>query len=159
MTYSQKYCLVYFLKHVEVGTEFAMTDWPLHVTLADVFAIDLKATNIESRLAALAEKLHPVTVVADTETTLGSTRVVLLQKSVELIELHNNVMDLLENNGAVFNTPGFTRGGFIPHCTIQSSGRLYSGDKLTINSLALVDMFPGGDWQRRRLIDLFKFGM
>lgn len=158
MTYSQKYCLVYFVGSVGVGDEFVMTDWPLHVTLADIFAIDLKSSNIESKIMALAENLHPVQVVANADAILGTAHVVMLQKSSELTELHKCIMDLLERNGATFNTPEFTRDGFLPHCTIQPSGRLYAGDELTIDSVALVDMFPGGDWQHRRIIGVFRFG-
>ena len=49
MNYSQKYTLVTFIKPLEVGASFDMVDWPLHITLADVFAIDL-STDIERQL-------------------------------------------------------------------------------------------------------------
>lgn len=43
---------------------------------------------------------------------------------------------------ALYLTLQFTRGGYLPHCTIQKAGRLHSGDKVAIDTLALVDTFP-----------------
>lgn len=40
MIYSQRYALVAFFEPLEVDVEFEMSDWPLHVTLADVFSIN-----------------------------------------------------------------------------------------------------------------------
>lgn len=132
-----------------------MADWPLHITLADVFAIDRTGTNIEAKLAAATAELLPVSATAEKEAVLGTARVVLFDKNGDLLELHRHLVDLLEVNGASFNTPEFTRDGYLPHCTIQTAGRLHSGDKVTINTIALIDMFPGSNWQRRKVIDLF----
>ena len=154
-SYSQKYCLVCFVEPMAVGSGFTMSEWPLHVTLADVFAVDLAGTQIEAKLAAIMAEQTPIIVTADKESTLGNIPVVLIQRSVELVALHNKVMGLLEQNGAMFNRPGFTREGFLPHCTIQKTGCLNTGQELIINSLALVDMFPRGDWQHRKVIRVF----
>ncbi len=156
MTYSQKYCLVSFVKPLAIGTEFTMIDWPLHVTLAEVFAIDRSGTNIDTKLAATIANLHSFLATADKEGTLGTTHVVLLHKSPELLKLHNRIADVLAANGAIFNTPEFTRTGFLPHCTIQKTERLRTGDQLGIEAVALIDMFPGGDWRQRKVPQNFK---
>lgn len=135
-----------------------MTDWPLHITLADVFAVDREATDIDAKLEKMLSKQQKPTVVARNDTVLGTTPVVLIEKTDELTDLHHQIIDLLESNGAVFNTPEFTRGGFLPHCTIQKSGRVNSGDGITINEITLVDMFPNNDWQRRKVINVYKLG-
>ena len=156
MSYSQKYCLVSFINPIETGTVFDMVDWPLHVTLADVFAIDLRSTNIEAKLEKLLSFQHSVKTVAGNEATLGTTEVILLHKTKELAILHASLIDLLEENSAQFNTPEFTRGGFVPHCTIQKVERLLMGDEVIIRNIALVDMFPNENWQQRKIINIFR---
>ena len=37
--FTQKYVLVHTFKDLPDGYEYSMADWPLHVTLADVFSI------------------------------------------------------------------------------------------------------------------------
>ena len=154
MNYSQKYTLVAFLKPLEVGAEFHMSDWPLHITLADVFAIGLSPT-LEQQLAELLEGQPPVELSVGEDATLGTTNVALVNKTNELQNLHEEIVDVLEQNGVIFNTPEFTRSGFLPHSTIQKSGRLHTGDTFHITSVSLVDMFPNGDWQQRKVLHNF----
>lgn len=155
MTYSQKYSLVHFIKPIEPGTEFHMSEWPLHTTLADVFAIDRQGSKIDDYLELKLSKIQPVKTIAAEDSTLGTTRVVLLEKTQELLQLHADVVSLLQQYGAVFNTPEFNNEGFIPHSTIQQSERLHSGDEIVIHTLSLVDMFPGKDWQQRKVLETF----
>ena len=86
---------------------------------------------------------------------LGTTDVMLLDKTESLIALHTAIVDLLMKNGAVFNSPEFTREGYLPHCTVQSSGHANRGDSITIDSISLIDMFSDGDWQRRKVLATF----
>ncbi|RZM24228.1 MAG: hypothetical protein EOO88_23535 [Pedobacter sp.] len=155
MIYSQKYCLVHFIKPLEIGVQFDMSEWPLHTTLADVFAIDRQGADFERLLASKLMGYLPVRTVAAADSILGTTRVVLLDKTKELLNLHGDVITLLEQNGAVFNTPEFNKEGFIPHSTIQNSERLDIGQKVIIDSHSLIDMFPDGDWQQRKVLFTF----
>ena len=156
MTYSQKYALVHFISPVSDGTIFDMSKWPLHATLVDVFAIDRERSDLNSKIASLIHEIHPVDTVAKNNTVLGTTPVVLLDKTPALLELHMSLVALLESNGAVFNTPEFNNEGFLPHCTIQKSGTLHEGDGVKIDSISLVDMFPDNDWKQRRVLSTFK---
>lgn len=155
MRYSQKYCLVSFLEPVIDGTEFAMTEWPLHVTLADAFAINLFETGIESKLVKLFKDFSVMSTRAKNEAVLGTTQVVLLEKSRELLRLHNSIIDILASEGAKFNTPEFTKEGFLPHCTIQKNVRLRIGDEVMLGAVALIDMFPDKNWRQRKVINTF----
>lgn len=155
MHYTQKYCLVSFINPIEIGTEFSMENWPLHVTLADVFAIDLLHTEIELKLNILLSDKPVVKIFANQEVILGTTKVVLLDKTSEIIDLHLSLIELLEKNGAFFNSPEHIKSGFIPHCTIQKSERLNKGDRISIDRISLVDMYPDQDWQQRRVLKTF----
>lgn len=156
MPYSQKYTLVHFTSPIHLGTSFHMSDWPVHVTLADVFAVDRHGTDLDEKLAHHLAAITPVQTTALRDASLGTTPVVLLDKTSPLTALHMDIVTLLEANRATFNTPEFTKDGFLPHSTIQKNGRLHIGDTVVIDSISLVDMFPGGDWQQRRILATFR---
>lgn len=149
---------MHFTAPIESGVRFHMSDWPLHVTIADVFAIDRTGSMIDMKLASLLSEIKAVEVIAVSDELLGETPVVLLEKIQRLQKLHDSIATLLKENGAIFNNPEFTYDGFLPHSTIQKSGRLHIGDKITIDSVSLIDMFPGGDWQQRKVLMTFKLG-
>lgn len=156
MSYSQKYCLVHFIRSPQNGAEFHMANWPLHITLADVFAIDLEQSGVVIKLETLCNGLPSIVVTAESESALGETPVVLFSESHDLLQLHTEVVSLLEANSAIFNNPGFTKSGFIGHSTIQSKHRLSVGENITIDSLSLIDMFPNGDWRQRKVLATFQ---
>lgn len=155
MPYSQKYVLAHFIDPAETGTLFPMSDWPVHVTLADVFAVDRHGKSIDEKLASLFAKTPAVETVALKDDILGTTPVILLDKTSRLVNLHTAIVSLLRENGATFNTPEFTMEGFLPHSTIQKSGRIHAGDAVMVDSVSLVDMFPGSDWTQRRVLTTF----
>lgn len=156
MTYSQKYALVHFISPVEDGVQFHMSDWLLHTTLADVFAVARHETEIDKKLATLLAQIEAVETNAMGDSVLGTAQVVLLDKTPLLTKLHTDIVSLLEENGATFNNPEFTRNGFLPHSTVQKNGRLQEGDKVAVDSISLVDMFPDNDWEHRRVLATFK---
>ena len=157
MGYSQKYTLVHFFTPLQDEVEFHMTDWPPHITLADAFAIDRDETSIDLKLSALASRVQAVKVVAVADSLLGTTPVVLLEKTAQLQRLHDSIVSLLEQNETVFNNPEFTKDGFLPHSTIQNSGHLQIGDAINIDSISLIDMFPNEDWRQRKALATFNF--
>ena len=132
-----------------------MTDWPLHTTLADVFAINRHETSIDMKLSALASGAQAVKVAAVADSLLGTTSVVLFEKTAPLQQLHDSIVSLLEQNRATFNTPEFTSDGFLPHSTIQGGDRVQIGDEINIDSISLIDMFPNDDWQQRKVLATF----
>jgi len=156
MTYSQKYALVHFISPIDDGVQFHMSDWLLHTTLADVFAINRYGTDIDAKLGALLAQIDAVETNAMEDATLGTAQVVLLDKTPSLVQLHIDIVSLLEENDATFNNPEFTREGFLPHCTVQKDGRLNKRDEVMIDSISLVDMFPDNDWEQRKILATFK---
>lgn len=158
MTYSQKYTVVHFLNPLSEGQEFSMDNWPLHTTLADVFAIDLN-DKLYVDLQSFASFRKPVLAYAIDDAKLGSIdneiNVTLLEKTPDLQNLHDKLVDLLTKNGAVFNSPQFTHDGFLPHCTIQNGSRIKNGNEVKVQQFSIVDMFVSNDWRQRRVIKNF----
>lgn len=159
--FSQKYAIIQAFEPVPVGMEFSANGWPLHVTIADTFGIEWSAETMIRRLAELL-KNHPqaASVVGDDRLfgDDGSIRVALLEKTDSLVALHNDVVELLEHGGWKPNDPQYARAGFLPHSTVQPHARLRKGDRVLFNTLSVIDMFPGGDPYRRRLLAALPIG-
>lgn len=160
MTYTQKYTIAQLMEPLPDGTEYSRFEWPLHVTLADVFAIDLAGQNIMQKLTLFAARQKPFATTAGDDALFGpnrQTRVTLLQTTLKLQSLHDRLIDLLAENGATFNSLQFTKSGFKPHATVGSHGRLNTGDTVHFSALTLIDMFPDHDPHNRRVLGTFKF--
>ena len=155
MTYSQKYALVHFISPIAYDTQFSMSDWPLHITIADVFAVDRYEHDLDAKLQLLMTNSSPTTIRAIADGALGVTSVTFLEVTPQLQQLHDAIVTLLEQNDATFNHPEFTKKGFIPHSTIQDDSRLNVGDNITLDTVTLVDMFPDDDWRQRKVIAHF----
>lgn len=151
MQYSQKYTLASFFRPIDIGTKFHMADWPMHITLADVFAVRLNG-DVLQKLAEFFQSKSPFYVTVGEDAILGETSVVLIEKDERLQDLHNQIIKLLELNGATFNMPEYTKEGFLPHVTVQGVAGLRRGDTIEISSVSLIDMFPNEDWRQRKVI-------
>lgn len=158
MIYSQKYTIVQFLEPIQLQQTFSMEEWPLHITLADVFAIKLDETLI-AELASHLSSRECVTTESMQEAQLGdqnnSTKVTLIKNTPELQSLHDELIDFLQAHDAVFNSPQFTRDGFLPHSTHQRHAHLETRNKINISELSLVDMFVDNNWKLRKVLKSF----
>lgn len=157
--FSQKYAIVHFFDSVNEGYEYSSDNWPLHTTIVDTFAIGWSVDEMVARLVELLMNY----VWADSEVEgdgyfgeNGQVRVVLLDRSDSLVALHRDVVRVLENGGLVLNDPQFAGDDFLPHATVQKNSRLHKGDKVRFTALSVVDMFPGGDPYRRKVLKTIK---
>jgi|GEM_PF-343998 len=157
--FTQKYAIIQLFEPITEGAEWDWQAWPLHSTIADVFAVDWDETTLLIELAELPNICTPATSTVVGETYFGpdkQTHVMLLDKTPDLTKLHLDVVGLLKKGGWKPNNPEFAEDGFLPHSTVQSHARLNIGDTVTFDALALIDMFPGGDPHRRKLLKTHK---
>lgn len=159
--FSQKWCLVSFLEPVEEGFEFHRGDCPLHITLADTFAVNWDTTDLLNKLTVLLAEQKPVEVVAGDDAFFGPSdepvQVAVMKNIPELQALHDRVIKELKNAKAVFNNPQYVGKGYGPHSTVQKHTRLHKGDTVKIDNMTLIDMFPNGDAQQRKVVKSIKF--
>jgi len=153
--FTQKYTLAQLLEPMPEGTEYAASDWPLHVTLADVFATNWDVPTMVGELTRLLSRAKPFASAAVGNAYFGpshQTHVTLLEKNAKLKQLHYDIIATLEKGGAVFNQPQFIREGFAPHSTVRPHARLQKGERVMLTAISIVDMFPGGDPYRRKIL-------
>jgi hypothetical protein len=159
--FSQKYTIIQLLKHVPEGTQFSSSQWPLHVTIVDTFAIEWDIPMTIRELESLLASHEQAISVAEGDTFFGpdkQTQVTLLQKTDSLARLHNDVIALLKNGGLRLNDPQFADEGFVSHSTVQKHARLHEGDQVVFNALTIIDMFPGEDPYQRKVLKTIKIG-
>ncbi|HJP80767.1 MAG TPA: 2'-5' RNA ligase family protein [Candidatus Saccharimonadales bacterium] len=153
--FSQKYTILQLLETIPDGMEFSANEWPLHVTIADTFAIDWDESLLAERLTEMLHVHPPAESIVEGDAYFGEdeqVHVMLLRKTPDLLALHMDVIKLLEQGGWKPNNPQFAKDGFLPHSTIRDHARLYEGDTIRFTALSLIDMFPDKDPYRRRVV-------
>lgn len=159
--FTQKYAIIQLFEEVPVGTQFAASNWPLHSTIVDTFAIDW---DVETMIEKLTELLSAHTTATSTVEDdrffgeNGQVQVALLKKADDLVKLHYDVIELLEQGGLKPNDPQFAKEGFLPHSTVQSHARLNKGDEVIFNALSIIDFFPNEDPYQRTVLATIKIG-
>lgn len=128
----------------------------MHVTLADTFAIDSVQADLISQLS-ISTRDYRMKIRGERTAHFGKEKeieVTILYPSRELTELHYIIADLLLNKGASFNDPQYIKSGFVGHVTKQKERALDIESESELSSLALIDMFPGGDPYARKVIKI-----
>lgn len=159
--FTQKYTIIQLFEDVPEGTQFSSSSWPLHATVVDTFAIDWDMPTMIKHLEELLAAHAGASSVVEDDEFFGpekQVQVALLRKTEDLVELHHDVIALLEKGGLKLNDPQFAREGFLPHSTVQKHGRLNKGDAVNFNALTIIDMFPDNDPYQRKVIKTIKMG-
>src|SRR5664279_218953 len=153
--FTQKYVLVQMIKDLPVGYEYAMEDWPLHVTVASVCSIESKPDDLLRDLEKQLSSVHAVESKVVRDEWFGENKeyhVMLVDKTPRLNDLFKKVITVLNNHGLKFNSPEYEGEGYAPHATIQKIGQLYINDVVLFHSLTLIDMFPDENPHQRRVL-------
>ena len=159
VSFTQKYTIIQLLEDMPEDAEYSTNEWPLHVTIADTFAVDWQGGILLDELTELLARHKTVLSKASRDEYFGpkkETQVTLLDMSKDLLDLHNDLIDFLKKAGALFNDPQYLGSGFRAHATVQPHARLQAGDWVKFNELTLIDMFPGGDPYQRKLLKKMK---
>lgn len=151
----QKWTVVSFVEP-PASREFDRSEWPLHVTLAPIFACSLGGTGLTGFLAesVYQQEAFDLKVV---ETAIWAKPVALLDKSPDIMQLHRRITGTLRQLNSVFDEPEYIGRAYKPHCTSQQDRSLEIGDSVQIASISLVDMFPGGNARERRIVKTIPF--
>src|SRR3954470_2674366 len=96
--FSQKYVLAHIIKDLPDGFEYSMKQWPLHVTLADVFAIKGDVNDLIHSLKVRLASIEPPRVTVKGDEWFGadkSVHVRLLDKTEAIQILHEIILEVL----------------------------------------------------------------
>lgn len=156
-----RYVVVAPLTPMAVGDRFITREWPLHVTLVQVFTSEAGLAEIGLRLAAVANGSPAITVVAGDDENFGPSQtipVTVIEPSVALDELHAACVAAIEELGPVYENPEFMGSGYRPHVTVKRQRRVLAGDVAELRQIAVVDMEPGQRDGGRGVLAVFALG-
>ena len=154
----QKYCIVTFLEDVSDGTEFPMSAWPHHITLAANFVINKSVGRLIEIVSDFAKNHNEFEAIAGDDDYFGSDGKVLVTKletNPQLKAAHEELISQLVSEGSQFDHPQYNNDGYIAHATVWFEKRLYKGNKILFNKLSVVDMFPDEDIHQRKVLATF----
>jgi hypothetical protein len=143
------------VRPLSVGESFAVSSWPLHVTVLPPFLTDAPAADIAAAMATVARVQPPLTVVAGDDELFGRRHdipVSLILPSEELAALHHALVAAIRPFAAEPDEPAFTGPGFRAHVTHKPPARLHPGATRTLTQLALVDMRPRSHGEGRAVL-------
>jgi 2'-5' RNA ligase len=155
-----RFVVVLPLVPLAAGDEFTVADWPLHVTLVEPFATELTAEAVAHVLGPVASGAHVVTAAAGDEAMFGRRRdvpVTLVRDHGELEALRMRALEAIRIAG-VHIAVDPSRKEFRPHVTRKQHGRLRPGDRVVLDTLALIDMRPPEGSHHRRVMAAWRLG-
>ncbi len=140
------YILVHFLDHLAEGTRFESSAWPLHLTIAPPFSIELGRADLETVLGFLKRK-PPIDSEVTGPAQFGPQHdipVMELRRTPELQALYEETIAALSRHGAVFKGANHIRAGYRPHITLRKNESVRRGQAVRVDSVTLVDNPLGG---------------
>lgn len=158
MKFTQKWCIVSLIKNATEGSVFLPQDWPTHVTILPAFCVSADSNVLMATVKEFSNR-EQLKLVASSDVRWGKITATLLKNTKTIQQLHNELIDELGEYNIVFNEPAYTGKNYKPHVTVQKSGRVYLGDEVVVKNLAIVDMFPGGDYKKRKIVHIASVGI
>ena len=142
------------------GDEFTVADWPLHVTLVEPFQVDLAGEAVAAilgRVDGIGAGGSPIHAAAGDEAMFGRRRdvpVTLVEDGGELAALRAGTVRALAASGVDVRS----RLDFRPHVTRKHHGSLRPGDRVLLDTVALIDMRPAEGAHHRRVVAAWRLG-
>lgn len=157
--FTQKYTIICLLEDIEEGVSFASSDWPLHITLIDTFAIDWNVETLQNKVVEVARVQNSTSTNGVKSEYFGPNKdvhVILLEKNEDLKTIHYALLQILKEGDLRLNDPQYSEDGYLPHSTVQKHRQIKVGDTVSVNNLALIDMFPNEDPYQRKVLKIIK---
>ena len=153
--FSQKWTIVALLDDTQPGYEFNMKNWPRHVTMMPVFAVDLDSVGLTQVVEKVASEFRSVDGKIASHVQWGKDgqlQVALLEANKSLQSMHDALCNQLAKSNLLFNEPNYAYANFKPHVTKYQDKVLSIGDTVRITNLCVVDMFPNDEPFERRIV-------
>ena len=154
-----RFVVVLPLTPLVVGDTFTVAQWPLHLTLVEPFETAVESDELNSALAPVAAGAAPIPTVVGEDAMFGPRRNILVSLVHDddgaLLALRQASMAALRERGVDL---GHTRSDYRPHVTAKQHGRVHEGDRLVLDSLALVRLRPPETSHHGRIVGSWALG-
>lgn len=155
----QRYVIVTFLEAVDDGFEFNPQNYPLHVTIIPSFRLNSFAPELENEIATLCSKILAIKTEAEGDEYFGPSKEVhvsTIRMRDDLMKLHTDLKNILAAHHAEFDEPHYMAENYRAHATVQEKKRLNVGDPVIIDRVSVIDKFPNGNPNIRRVLKTIK---
>ncbi|WP_136706652.1 2'-5' RNA ligase family protein [Agromyces sp. H66] len=154
-----RFVLVLPLEPLVVNDEFTVAQWPLHLTLVEPFETDVEVETLNAALAPVAAGAQAIPVDIGEDAMFGPRKNILVSlvrddgrallalRAVSAAALRDRAVDL-----------GHIREDYRPHITAKQHGRVRQGDRLTLDTLALVRLRPPETSHHGRIVGSWRLG-
>jgi hypothetical protein len=149
-----RFVVVLPLVPLAAGDEFTVADWPLHVTLVEPFQTSLPSAELVrvlNHVQGIGSDAATIHAAVGDEAMFGRRRdvpVTLVRDDGQLAKLRGRTLRALAD-AAVELHP---RLEFRPHVTRKHHGRLLPGERVVLETVALIDMRPPTGGHHRRVV-------
>lgn len=133
--------MVALFEPLAAGEAFSRRHWPLHVTLASNFSMEVDAGELLDAVARADIAAEPVDVTFAGEAMFGPNRTVRVQlvRPGPMEELHARLAGQIETlPGFHAESPDYWRGGYHPHVTHTPVRSPHDGETWSIRSVAVA---------------------
>jgi|SRR3990167_5761615 len=156
---TQKYVIVIPLERLAVGYEFSPENYPLHITIVPSFQLKDFSKELLNKIELLCSQTSRFEMIAGSDEYFGSDNSILVTEMLmndKIRDLHNKLVKLVSDAGAIFDEPEYTQTKYRAHSTVQAHNRLTAGDTIIIDEIAIIDKLPNGSANKRRVIHKIK---
>lgn len=157
---TQRYVIVKLLEQLNDGDEFSPENYPLHITIVPSFQLESMDDALLSEIKQLCENFKAFALTAGEDEFFGpngDAHVTTMIMKDELQELHNSLVSILSNAGAIFDEPQYMLENYHAHATVQTAIRLHSNDSVAVEDITIIDKLPNGNPDKRKLLKTLYF--
>ncbi len=157
---TQRYVIIKLLEQLKEGDEFSPENYPLHITIVPSFQLERMDDVLLGKIKRLCDNLKAFTLTAGQDEFFGPNREVHVTTMVmndEIRRLHNRLVGILADAGAIFDEPEYMFENYHAHATVQRATRLYSNDSVTVEDVTIIDKLPNGNPDKRKLLKTLYF--
>lgn len=152
----QRYLIAYLLEKLEDGYEFDPNEYPLHVTIVPSFILDSIDAKTIKAIQDICANTKTISLTALDDAYFGPNKDIAVSPfatSEPLLFLHTQLSEALKRHGAEFEEEQYMFDAYRAHASVQKSARLRQGDEVTIDSITIIDKFPGSNPDKRRVLE------
>lgn len=134
---------------------------PAHLTLISRFWSELPPSEIVDAVNPIFAQPEPVELIFDKEAVIGpkNTAVHLIKNSLELKNLHSQLLKVLTEHGVTFTQPEFVGEGHKPHVSKREGMNFPVGHRKEVRHAYLIEVIIDGTKQQRYVRAMFKLGV
>ncbi len=157
---AQRYIIIKLLEQLHDGDEFFPENYPLHITIVPSFQLEHLNDVLLNKIKQLCGRFQAFTLTAGGDELFGpnrEARVTTMTMNDKIQELHDSLVSLLSDAGAIFDETQYMSDNYRAHATVRETIRLYKGESIIVDSITVVDKLPDGLPTKRKLLKTLNF--